>query len=261
MEETNLQTGDASNQTENQTGATSTGEQPKAETQTQPSQEDAIKQAIAKALAEELPKHIEPYKREIQSLKDRARNEVERTRKQATSETLNLIRSATGDDPDLQQKLELAHYRTQDVQRQREEAEEANRRQQAWFDQQFKETHTELATDLGVDPNDKRIDWGENEPDYLKRLKIIQKSVAKVAKENQKASEEKTQKTLKDEMAKMRKDLGIDSVDTSNPVGAVSDGIPLEREKLRTWVAGLSTDEYTKYASKIRQLEAQGKIK
>jgi hypothetical protein len=243
------------------TGAAPTAEPPKVEPAPQPSQDEIIKQTVSKLVAEELAKHTEVSKREIQSIKDRSIAEVERARKVAEDNYANAMRTVAGDDPELQTKAQLAAYQAQARINQQRQYEDMSHRQQSEFDRNFKDANTQFVTDIGLDLNDKRIDWGDGEGNYLERMKRIQKSVAVIAKEERKTIEEKAQKTIKEELAKLKKEFGIDSVDTSTPSNTIHEGIPTNRTAFEKWVAKLPDAEYKKLEPKISQMMDAGLIK
>jgi len=108
-----------------------------------------------------------------------------------------------------------------------------------------------------VDPTDKRIDWAENETDRLERLDKITESAEKIFRSNLKAKDELTKK----ELAKLKQELGIDSVDTSAPSGSTNDGIPTDRAALAKWMNTVSDADYKRLRPKIDQMIASGRIK
>lgn len=236
MDEINVQpTGDVSQETpsgEAEIPEAVIKEPPKPEpAQTQPSAEEILKQKIDEAIAP-LKSEVEKAKREIQSTKDRALAEAERARKalqraQWAESTIEGIRQNVGDlDPDVQAKIELAELRAKDKSYQTAEQEEQSRQQMNAFIQTFNSQMNQFITDAGIDPNDKRIDWGQDAKDYFDVQRRILASVNTIRRENVKMEQDNRVKEIKDLEAKFeakyaqtRKDLGLDSVDTSTPVG------------------------------------------
>jgi len=226
----------------------------------QPSPEDAkIQELVAKAVAVEIAKQSEAAKREIQSVKDRARAEVEAAQRRARlAETTSttVMQQLKEADPDSMTRLELARLKAEEAERQRLEHEDAAKRAQAEFHQQFHSGLVDVVTEMGYDPTDKRIDWAEDAPNYLEAQKRVLKSVAKMKRETDKSIDLK----IKEEVSKTRKELGLDSVDTTT--GSVTtDGIPTSLPKFRAWVDNLPSAEYAKLKPKIQQMLDEGKIK
>ncbi len=209
------------------------------------SPEDAIAQKISEA-TKSFAEQVEASKRELQSVKDKHKAELERAQREAQihKETFNTFKSNLGElDPEMSKNLELAELRSKDkasqVATQNEQI--AKQRQEA-FDR-FNSNITQFITESGIDPNDKRVDWGSDAQTLLDKQNRILASVAKIHKVNAKDSEEKQSKTLKDEIAKVRKELGLDSVDTSNPVGVNLSSSKAELNK-RYANGEISTREY-----------------
>ncbi len=230
------------------------GAEPKAdskETAKQPSQEEIISTLLAKALKEELPKLIDPLKRELQSTKDKSVAEVDKATQRATEMYNAMMAAAGGDDPELRLRLQQAGSLAQQRIAQQAAYEDMSRRKQQEFDRDFKDAHTQFVKEIGLDPDDKGIDWGEGEGDYLTKLKKIQKSVAKLVKARMKEESDKTKKTLND----------VNSVDTSMAGGSSGDGIPTDMTKFRKWVSKISDEDYKKLKPKIDEMMNSGQIK
>jgi hypothetical protein len=186
--------------------------------QTQP----LTQEQVSKMVSDEIAKATETAKREIQSIKDKARAEVEsQARKAQLAEaTLNQVRGKLKDaDPAFAEQLEVEELRTRDRHYRSMEQEQVAYQQQAQFDQQFKQNLSQFVTGMGVDPNDKRVDWGDDASNYLDKQNRILASVAKIQQEESQKALEMTSKEFKALEKKLRKDLGLDSVDTSNPAG------------------------------------------
>ncbi len=197
----------------------------------QVSPEDVIAQKISEA-TKSYTEMVEASKRELQSLKDKHKLELSRAQGEANlhKETFSAFKSNLGEiDPEMSKNLELAEYKAKDrataIESQREQT---NKQQQETIDR-FNSNMTQFITDSGLDPNDKRVDWGTEAQTLLEKQQKILASVAKIHKANAKDSEEKQSKTLKEEIAKVRKELGLDSVDTSNPTGTTGNQVWLEK--------------------------------
>ncbi len=193
------------------------------EPQPQPLTEDILKQRIDEAVGKALGEQTEKAKREIQSFKDKSKTEFEALVRRANVAETTLQGIVPELDEETRNKLELQRLRGTVAQHQTREQEEEAKRQYDEFHQTFNAQMTEFITESGIDPADKRIDWGKDAKDALEMQHKIHSSVAKIMKEEKKATEEKRSQDLKDLEAKLRKDLGLDSVDTSNPVAPKKD--------------------------------------
>ena len=180
---------------------------------------DQIKEIIKESLSVEREKIR-------QSVADKSRYEVEQALKRATTaeQTLLHMKGSLKDvDPDTLKDLELAELRARVGISQGMEQEASIRQQQTDFDQKF---HTGVKThiaELGIDPNDKRLDWADDAKDYLEKRQRIDGSIRKVIKENTEKEKEGLSRQMKEMEAKLRQELGLDSVDTSNPVAPRKD--------------------------------------
>jgi len=214
----------------------------------QPLTEAKIKEIIGEATKE--------AKREIQSVKDKARAEIEaaQVRARLAEETLAGIE---GLDPDA---TEVAKLRARDKHYQAREAQAYQRQQMDVFAKNFRANMNQFITEMGIDPNDKGIDWGDDARDYLTKQQRILASVGKLQKESAETLKQRVKQEAEDRVAKERREAGIDSVDTSASMGA-GKSIPTDKEALGKWVANLSTEEYEKLKPNIDKMMAEGKIK
>jgi hypothetical protein len=108
---------------------------------------------------------------------------------------------------------------------------------------------------MEIDPSDARIDWATDATNYVERQKRILKSAAKIAKERQTKVQEELSKKLSDDItARVKKDLGVDSVDTSTPPTATSTQVFKESEIAdpRFWA---------EHKSEILKAQREGRIK
>ena len=71
---------------------------------------------------------------------------------------------------------------------------------------------------MGVDPNDKRIDWGSDAKDYFDAEGRISASVAKILKEDVETQANRIKQEAADKIAKANE--AVDSVETSASGGA-----------------------------------------
>lgn len=198
-------------------------EPPKGDAQTQPLTEEVLNQRVDEAVAKALAAQTELAKREIQSIKDKSKLEVAQASKKAniSAQTLSHVKGALKDaDPDTLQALEIAELKSTVAGHQSLEQDEYLRQKAAEFDSKFQGSVTHHLNELGIDPNDKRIDWAEDASDYLEKRARIDASIRTIVKQNATDAEAALDKKLKEELAKMRQELGLDSVDTGSAAGA-----------------------------------------
>jgi len=196
-------------------------------TETQESQAQPLtEERIAQIVAEQVGIATDKAKGEIQSVKDKARVEVERATRRATEAegAVGAYKSKLSEvDSETAATLRLAELEEKERFYKGRDATEAQRTQATQFDNAFVDSMNQFITSMGLDPTDKRIDWGTDATDYLSKQGKILASVSKISKETAKVAEEKLDQKLKDEIAKTRQDLGLDSVDTTTSAGVGSD--------------------------------------
>ena len=172
-----------------------------------------------------LNEHTEVLRRQLQSEKDKAiaevRREAEKRIRRAEIENATIKSSLKQYDPetgDINQTLELAELRSRDTFHRDYEQQEKARQDAESFNSAFQESLTSLLTEMGVDPNDKRIDWAQNATTYLDMRKRFDKSVAKIQKEER----SKVRDTIKEELLQeIRKEMGLDTHDKGASKGGV----------------------------------------
>lgn len=181
------------------------------EPQPQPLTEERIKQIVTEATTAA----TEVAKREIQSVKDKARQEVEDAQARVGFAEDALVNLGKDTDPEA---VELARLRASDAQHRRMGAVTQQRQQAEVFDRSFQENINQFITQMGVDPNDKRIDWGTDAKDYLSKQQRILTSVGSIQQENltkaQRTLEDSITQQVKDAEVRIRKDAGLDTEET-----------------------------------------------
>jgi len=175
--------------------------------------EERVQQLIAEATKKAVDEARDAGRRELQSEQDRNRN-AERKVRLAESKVSAYETSFKGLDEDTQRDIELARYREQDKYYQSSAQEEAQKQQQAAYYQQMNDSLVEEIKSWGIEPEDKRIDYASNAPDYFTGRKRFSDSLQKIVRDNQKKAEEKQGEDFKNLESKLRKDLGLDSVNT-----------------------------------------------
>jgi len=212
-EEKNVQDGTVSEDSgteSTETGTQETDSGTEQQPQPQPLTEERIHQIIAE--------QTDLARREIQSVKDKARSEVEAAQRRARlaeTESAGYRSSFSGLDEETQRDVELRQLRGEKQYYQGLEVEEAQRRQFQQAIDTFHAQTNQFVTDLGIDPSDKRIDWGSHDEPLLQKQQRILASVAKIQKEDRKLSEGKLKEELEDFKKGIRKELNLDSVDTT----------------------------------------------
>jgi len=180
---------------------------PEAEPQPQPSAEELIKKAIAE--------QTELAKREIQSVKDKARQEIEDAQAKAGFAEDALANLGKDVDPDA---AELAKLRARETYHRKMGAVAQQRQQAEAFDKSFQDSINQYITQIGVDPNDKRIDWAPDDRSYVNRQRRILTSLGSIQQENltkaQKVLEDNVTQQIKDAEVRIRKDAGLDTEET-----------------------------------------------
>lgn len=198
--------------------------------QPQPLTEERLQQILAE--------ERESTRRQLQSEKDKAiaevRREAEGRVRSAESRAQAIKSSLRGFDPETQsieQVTELAELRSQVSSHQTREQEEQARRGFYEVVDNFEANMTQHITDLGIDPQ--KIDWGDRDSSNLMdRQRVILSSVSKIQKENAKVAEDRQKQEFKDLESKLRKDLGLDNVDTSTAGAGGEDSDEAFEEKM-----------------------------
>ncbi len=176
--------------------------------------EERVQQLMAEATTKAVAEAKEAGRRELQSEQDRNIN-AEKRAKLAEGTVSAYESSLKGLDEETQKDIELERYRAQDKLSQSSTQEEAQRQQEVAFYKRMNEGALVYLDNLGIARDDKRVDWGAGSQDYIEARNRLDASVAKILNENKKETEEKQGKDFKELESKLRKDLGLDSVDTT----------------------------------------------
>ena len=181
----------------------------------QPLTEERIQQLIAE--------ETEKVRRQLQSDKDRAiaevRREAEKRVRLAEGRAGAYETSFDGLDEDTRKDAELAMLRSERKSTQELAQEEAQRRNQEEYAQRLQSSLAEHVKSLGITQEDKRIDWATDAPDYLTGRSRFDASIAKILQADRKTTEDKQKQDFKDLESKLRKDLGLDTVEPSAGAG------------------------------------------
>ncbi len=185
-------------------------------------QEARVQQLMTEATAKAVAEAKESGRRELQGEQDRNRN-TERRAKLAEG-TVNAYESSfNGLDEETRKDIELARYREQEKQYQSTAQEDATKQQEADYYQRLNESILVYLDNLNIPRDDKRIDWGTGSQDYVEARNRLDASVAKIINENKKADTEKMKDDFKVLESSLRKELNLDSVDTTTGSGGGND--------------------------------------
>lgn len=162
----------------------------------------------------------ETGRREMQSEKDREVSGAIRRARELEIELSTMTDSFKNLDPETLKDIELQRYRGREISQRQLDAEEGNRQAVEATINQFYTNLSEHVKELGIDPTNKSLDWGNPAESLTVRQNKFLKSVAKVQKDQSKVREDAISNRLKDETAKMRKELGLESVDRTPSVAS-----------------------------------------
>ncbi len=183
----------------------------------------------SKMIADALAEQDRQYGKKLQSLTDQSaylKSQLAEAKQKgdvshSTLETLKgRVREA---DPDLLKDVEAAELKTKLSQYERSESDMRIQSQVMEFDKKFHNQLGDLLDGFDIDPADERIDWGTDAKDYLDKQGRIIASLKKIRVEDKKKEKVEQGKKFDDFKLSLRKELGLDSVDTSNPVAPKED--------------------------------------
>ena len=230
-----------------------------------PEVEARLQQMIAEATARTKAEAIEQGKtlgrREMQSIKDKEVADALRRARLAETEAASFQSGLDGLDDEAKLKIENSRLRGRDQFYQTQQREEDSRRQQETYVQNLKGSLHKHLEDLGIDPQDKRVDWAEDAGDFLSGRSRFDTSVAKILKETSQKKASTLKKELDDRLLAMEVKLGLHSTDNTAGGGVSNDGIPTDPDKFKEWITNIPQKEYEeKYAAKVKEMQRQGKI-
>ncbi len=207
-------------------------------------QEARIQQMLAQTSSEATKQAVEAGRRQLQSEQDRNIN-AEKRAKLAQSTVNAYEASFSGLDEETRKDIELARLREQEKYNQTTAQEDATKQQEATYYQRMNEGVLSSLDALGIPRDDKRIDWGSGSQDYVEARSRLDASVAKIISSDRKVAEDKMNEDFKTLESKLRKDLNLDSVDTTAGGGSgddsdaefkkgIGDGsLPLNKENMK----------------------------
>ena len=195
--------------------------------QEQPLTKEMIQQMIADAASLAEKQGADKGRREMQGIKDREVAEANKRVRLAEGRARSYEESLSGVDEETQKDIRLRRYENQDKQNQSFAQEEEARRQGETFTQKLNDSLIAHLESLGIDPNDKRVDWAQNESDYLTGRSKFDASVASILKEKATVAESDMEKRLtakiEETLNKKAVDAGLESHDKSASGGAGKD--------------------------------------
>ena len=173
-----------------------------------------MQQLVAEATAKAVTDAKEAGRRQLQGEQDRNTNAEKRARL-AEGKVSAYETSFKGLDEETQKDIELARLREQDKHYQSTAQEDAQRQQDTTFYQRMNEGVLVALDSLGIPRDDKRIDWGAGSQDYIEARSRFDSSVAKIISADRKVTEDKMKGDFKTLESNLRKELNLDSVDTT----------------------------------------------
>ena len=211
---------------------TSTEETTSNETETEEKKEEQSKEQpfseeqearMQQLMAQATSTAREEGKREMQGIKDKEVADANRKARAAQNEAASYKTSFSGLDEDTQKDVELARYREQDKLTQSTAQEDSQRQQNDDFWARVNQQVLTSLDNLGIPREDKRLDWGEGSKDLPEARARLDASVAKILNEEKKVAEDRMKDDFKGLESKLRKELNLDSVDTTTGSGGGSD--------------------------------------
>ena len=194
--------------------------EPKVEPQPpQPLTEERVQQLIAEATQKAIEQGKDLGKREMQSIKDREVAEISRKARQAEARLGAYDSNLANLDETTREAIETARLKGDNKYYQDILQEEENRKQQDAYFEQMSQSLRDEVTALGIDPNDKRIDYAREEGDYFKGRQRFTGSLSKILKTNQDAFSKNLETQTKEIEMRLRKELGLDTVIPSSGAG------------------------------------------
>ena len=192
-------------------------EEPKEEPK--PLSEERIQQLIVE--------QVDLASRRFKSEKDKAvsevRREAEKRTRYAESERDSYKVGLDSLDDDSKRDMELAQLRQKDKSYGDLAKEDEQRRGQDTYFENLKQSLRDEVQVMGIDPNNKGVDYALDETDYFRGRKRFSESMSKILKETQGNAEKKMTDTFKAMELKLRQDLGVDETDTTTSAGVGGD--------------------------------------
>lgn len=206
---------------------TETTEKP-GQSQAQPLTEERVQQLIAEATTKALAQGEERGKRDMQGVKDREVATANRATRLAEQRATIAGESLSGLDEESRKDVELAQLRKErSIYADAEREDQAIKAQEKYAEQLISSINEHIK-ELGIEPEDKRLDWAPGEQiNPVEGRRRLDASVAKILKEEEGKRMTSFQEELKKDFAAMkaelRKDMGLESHDTGESAGGGDD--------------------------------------
>jgi len=113
-------------------------------------------------------------------------------------------------DPDVKAKYYEGLIKRQQAAQTLAAQQEQQRLAAEQFATDWQDSNTEFLVSLGIDPQDKKLDWGDGK-DYLARQKKLQTSASKLIRERLDGSVKEAKKQADEKVAKAAVDAGLES--------------------------------------------------
>jgi len=178
----------------------------------------SIEETLERVLSAKLDGKLENLSRQFQSRLDKAVNRVQRPTDTGRNPYDGLNLNNLDEDTRIQVEASIRDHELSQY-RQRATQEQAQQQQDAYFEQLENSKIDELK-DLGIDPNDERIDWAKDASDFISGRKRFSSSVNKIVKAREAELKASADNRFKELESNLRKELGLDKVDTSTGGGA-----------------------------------------
>ena len=181
--------------------------------------EDVLMEKLLAKLQPMIDSKVEEGKRHFQSIADRdVKKAVMDARKfKREADTLREVVNGIPADPETQMKIKLARFEAEERSKRQFDQEDEIERQRTEFEGRFEQNASQFVAEMGLDIKDPRLDWGKDSQDYLERMSRIQKSVAKITKEERTKADSKQKVDAEEIKQSLRKELGLDSISTEQP--------------------------------------------
>lgn len=223
-DEKSVQAEDVSKETPS-TEAESPTEQPFTE-----AQEAKLQEMVAGAAELARKSGYEQGSREMQGTKDREVASQSR-RAQDAEGALQAYKRQIGElDPDKAKDLRLSELEARDRQSTQRQYDEEVRVQYEKTLSDFNAATTDMLTGLGIDPSDKRIEWGEPSESLTAKYQRISKKAIEILNADSDKKSEKEKQKAEDLVAQERKEQGLDSPDTGTGSTVPSMTMPTDED-------------------------------
>lgn len=185
-----------------------------------PEEQPLTREEVLRLVAEGTERAKEAGRREMQRLKDREVGQALNRAKFAEDTLANMQAGFSELDP---QAAETARLRGVERYYQGEDQRQQIEQQIEVAKQAFYGSMTKSLEEMGVDVKDERIDWGTDAPDPATAQHRILSSVGKIQRESAKTKDIENEQWKKDTLVALRREMGLDSPDTTTPTGVGTD--------------------------------------